>query len=112
MAAAPYKVVLSIQTSEGKKSVPLTASDVNAAAWVFPSGGTELQLSSGQAVITDIIYTAAGTDTTSVDVFVNGINTGYRIFNGTNLYNVLGRQIQSTPIGIRAGALVKFVQNT
>lgn len=112
MAAAPYKVVLSIKTSRGAKSIPLTASDVNAAAWVFPSGGTEVQLDSDTCVVTDITYTAAGTDTSSVDLFVNGINTGYRIFNGTNLYNVLNRQIQNTPFTIKAGALVKFVQNT
>lgn len=113
MAAAPFKVSLSVQTSKGLKSIYLTASDVNAAALVFPSGGTEVQLDSGAAVIRDLICAPTyGTDTTNMSVFVNGIDTGYRIINSANQSGTVQRQVASTPIGISPGALVKIVQNT
>jgi len=113
MAAAAYKVVLKIINSAGQtRSLPLTASDVNSAAWVFPSGGTELQLSSVPCVIADAIYTAAGTDTSQVQVYINGVDSGIKLFNGTNLGTTYDRQVKSSPISIPAGALVKFVQLT
>ena len=112
MAATPYKIALTIRNPQGVKSLPMTASDVNAAFWLYPSGGNELQLSSLPCVISDIIYTAAGVDTTSVDLFVNGVNTGVRIFNGLNLATTINRQIASSPLSIPGGALVKFTQNT
>jgi hypothetical protein len=113
MAAAAYKVSMAVQTSSGNKTLFLTASDVNAAAWVFPSGGTEIQLDSSAAVIRDIILGPTyGTDTTTVSVFVNGVDTGMRIINSANQSGTYNRQILTTPIGIKPGALVKFVQNT
>jgi hypothetical protein len=109
MAAAPYKVSMNVNG----KSIFLTASDVNAAAWVFPSGGTEVQLSAGEAVIRDVIYAPTyGTDTTNVSLFVNGIDTGLRIINSANQGGTYNRQIMNAPIKIAPGALVKFVQNT
>ena len=113
MAAAAYKTVLSVTLSNGaKKSIPMTASDVSGAYWLFPSGGNEVQIDSGACVITDITYTSAGTDTSAADLYVNGFFTGYRLFNGANTISVLNRQVQNTPIGIKAGALVKFIQVT
>lgn len=112
MVAAPYKVVLSVVVDGQTKSIPLTASDVNAAYWLFPDGSNQNTLGNGAAVIKDIIYTAAGTDTSNVDVYVNGFYTGYRIFNGANLGTVLNRQVQNTPIGVRPGATIRFIQNT
>lgn len=112
MAATPFKVALTVRGAAGVRSVPLTASDVNAAYFLFPSGGSELQLSSAPCIISDMIYTAAGVDTTSSDLFVNGVNTGIRIFNALNLATTINRQIASSPISVPAGALVKFVQNT
>ena len=94
------------------RSVPLTVSDVNAAYALYPSGGNELPLSSLPAVITDMVYTAAGTDTSQLALYVNGVDTGIRIYNGANLGTVYNRQLQTSPISIPAGALVKFAQLT
>jgi hypothetical protein len=77
---------------------------------VFPSGGTELQLSSLPCVITDMVYTSAGTDTTQLVVYINGIDSGIRVYNGTNLASTFNRQIQSSPIVVPAGAIIKFTQ--
>ena len=113
MAATPYKVAMKVVNSAGQiKSIPFTASDVTTAAWVFPSAGTELPLSALPCVIADVVYTAAGVDTSQVQVFVNGIDTGIRIYNSANLGTVYNRQIQSSPISIPAGASVKLIQLT
>ena len=113
MVAAPYKVSMALQNAKGqRKSIYLTASDVNAAAWVFPSGGTELAVSAVDSVITDLIYSAAGTDTSQVAVYLGGIDTGLRIVNAANTYNTIQRQVATTPITIPAGIPVKLVQLT
>lgn len=117
MAAAPYKVTLALKQVNaagqvtGSKTLPMTASDVAAAFWLFPSGANNLPLSgSATTIIADIIYTAAGTDTTQVAVYMNGFDTGIRIYNATNLGTVINRQIASSPIVVPAGAVVQFVQ--
>jgi hypothetical protein len=111
--AAAYKVAMKVVNAQGQtRSIPLTASDVNAAYWIFPSGGSELQLSSVPSVIADVIYSAAGTDTSSVSVYINGIDSGIKLFNAANLGTVYDRQVKTCPIQIPAGALVRFIQNT
>jgi len=113
MAAAAFKVSLNLVNSVGqRRNLYLTASDVNAAAWVFPSTGTEMQLSSLPCSITDIVLSAAGTDCSNSTLYVNGVDSGIRIIHATNVGTVINRQIAMNPIAIPAGALVKFVQNT
>lgn len=113
MAAAAFKVSLTVRNSAGQERLLyLTASDVNAAALVFPSGGTEMQLSSLPCILKDMILSAAGTDTTNMSLYVNGVDTGIRFVNAANLYSTQFRQIASSPVQIPAGALVKIVQNT
>jgi hypothetical protein len=113
MAAAAFKASLTVRNAGGQeKMLYLTASDVNAAALVFPSGGTELQLSSLPCIMKDLVLSAAGTDTTNMSLFVNGVNTGIVLLNAANLYSAQFRQVASSPIQIPAGALVKLVQNT
>jgi hypothetical protein len=113
MSAAPYKVAIAVRNQAGQiTTIPVTASDVNTAYWIFSSGGSELPLSAMSCQIIDVVYTAAGTDTSQVYLFVNGINTGKIIFNAANLGTVYNRQLQTSPIGIPAGALVKFQQIT
>jgi len=113
MAAAAYKVSMRVRNSAGQvKTLYLTASDVNAAAWVFLSGGTELPLSSRNSVIEDVVYSAAGTDTSNVSIWVGGADSGTRIINSANLGTVYNRQIQSAPFAVPAGVPVKFIQNT
>lgn len=115
MVAAPYKVAITLAPAKNlgdRKSIPVTASDVNAEFWVFPSGGSELQLAPFETVILDAVYTAAGTDTSQVEVFINGISTGVKLFNATNLGTVYNRQVQNSPLRVPAGALIKFKQLT
>ena len=114
MVATAFKVNLSVRNSAGQfKSIPLAASDVNAAALTYPSAGTEVALSSLPCVITDVIATGAGgTDTSSISVYINGTDTGYRIFGSANLPTTVQRQVAQSPISVPAGALVKFIQNT
>lgn len=113
MAAAPYTVALAVDTSAGRRILRLTASDVNAAYWTYPSGDTALPLDGkGTAVIRDVIYSAAGTDTSQVAVFKNGVDTGIRFLNSANLGSVISRQIQGSPIAFAPGDVVKFQQLT
>lgn len=113
MAAAAYKVTLAVKNSKGQMtSIPMTASDVNAEFWLFPSGGSELPISQHPCTVYDIVYTAAGTDTSQVEIFLNGVSTGRKLFNSANLGTVYNRQSQSAPLQIPAGATVKFKQLT
>ena len=114
MAAAAFKVSMLVANSAGqKRTLYLTASDVNAAALVFPSGGTEMQLSSFPSKILDFICAPTyGTDTTNMTVYINGVDSGVRIINAANQSGTFNRQILTAPLDIPAGALVKIVQNT
>jgi len=113
MAAVPFKIAMRVVNSAGQvRSIPLTVSDVTTAFALFPSGGSELALSSLPSMITDMVYTAAGTDTSQLVVYINGVDSGIRIYNGTNLATTYNRQVQNAPIPIPAGALVRFTQLT
>ena len=115
MAAAPFKVSMKVVNSAGQsKNIYLTGSDVNAAALVFPSAGTELPLSSLPCQIADLILAPTyGTDTTNMTIFINGVDsTGMRVINSANQGGTFSRQIMSSPVAIPAGALVKIIQNT
>jgi len=112
MAAAAYTVSLMVATPRGNRVIRLTASDVNAAYWIFPSADTALPLSDGQATIIDTIYSAAGTDTSQVAIFANGVDTGFRIVNAANVGTVVGRQMQTARVSFAPGTIVKFQQLT
>lgn len=116
MAAVPYKVTLiaALGSSNGaRKMIPLTSSDVNAAFWLFPSGSSEMVLHGSQdAYIVDTILSAAGTDTTQVEIFLNGSSTGVKLLTATSLATGLSRPFQQAPMKIPAGSLVRFTQLT
>ena len=114
MAATPFKATVVVQNAAGQRvSKFYTVSDVNAAFYIALSGGTELPLSALPCKIVDVILSGAGVDTTTATIFINGTDSsGVRVVNSANLYSVLGRQFQSAPLAIPAGALVKFTQNT
>lgn len=111
MAAAAFKIAMTVRNAKGQaRSIPLTVSDVAAAFALFPSGSSEMTLSSTDAYVTDMVYTAAGTDTSQLQVFINGVDTGIRVYNGANLGTVYNRQVQQSPIFVPAGALIRFTQ--
>jgi len=111
--AAAFKISLMVRNAKGQvKPYSMTASDVNGEYWLFQSGGSELSLSSLPCVIDDCILTAAGTDCSQTELFVNGVSTGIRIYHAANLGTVYDRQLKSAKIVIPANAQVKFKQLT
>lgn len=73
MAATPFKGILTLRGQSGQEyALPFSASDVAAAFATFDATGlTTCQLP--EAVqLRDIVVTAAGVDTTRLDLFVNG----------------------------------------
>lgn len=116
MVATPYKISLiaALGSPQGpRKMIPMTASDVNAAFWLFPSGANELALHGNQDVyIVDAILSAAGVDTTNVSFFVGGSDTGVVLNNATSLATTITRPLQLAPLRIPAGLALKVKQNT
>lgn len=116
MAAVAYKIslVAALGSPNGeRKMIPLTASDVNAAFWLFPSGSSEMVLhGSKDTYIVDTILSAAGTDTTQTEVFINGSSTGTKLLNATSIGTIVSRPFQQAPMRIPAGSLVRFTQLT
>lgn len=114
MAAAPYKVLLVF--AQGSINGPriqynCTASDVAAAAFVFPDGGTDATLPPTPCYLVDVVLSPAyGTDTTTSDIYANSKTTGYQITNSANQVGGLNRQYQVAPLGFQPGARIKFVQ--
>lgn len=116
MAAAAYKV--SLIAAKGspqgpRKIFPITASDVNAEFWLFPSGSSEITLNGSEDVyIVDTIYSAAGTDTSQVEFYINGMAEGTKILNATSLATTVVRPFQNAPLRVPKGATFKAKQLT
>lgn len=116
MAAAAYKVsmIAAKGSPNGPRRVfPLTASDVNAEYWLFPSGSSEVTLNGSEDVyIVDVILSAAGTDTSQSEFYVNGLAEGTKILNATSLATTITRPLQQAPLRVPKGATVKIKQLT
>lgn len=115
MAAAAYKVTLivALGSPNGPRKVfPVTASDVAAAYWLFPSGSAD-QIFHGSmdTYIVDAIYSAAGTDTTNVNLYVGGMDTGTVIYNATSLATTITRPFNIAPFRVPGGQVFKARQN-
>jgi len=116
MTAAPFKALLVMAfgspRSENRITYPCTVTDVAAGTYVFPDLNTDVVLPSiyGNVYLVDVILTAAGTDTSTADIYVNGRNTPATIQNGANLASNQARQFLSAPIGFPPGARVKIIQ--
>jgi len=116
MAAAAFKALLSFVGQDG---VPFqyfcTVSDVNAAYYVYPDGNNDVVLPTNHGnviFLKDLILSAAGTDTTTGSIFINGKDTGEKVVNATNLGTNLTRQFMQNPMAIAAGARLRVLQNT
>jgi len=116
MAAAAYKV--SLLAAKGspvgpKKIFPLTASDVNGEFWLFPSGSSEVTLNGSEDVyIVDAILSAAGTDTSQAEFYLNGMAEGTKLLNATSIATTVVRPFQSAPFRVPKGATLKIKQLT
>lgn len=115
MAAAAFKATVKVRGQDGWTwAYPCTVSDVDAAFYVFPDGNNDVVLPTthGTIMLTDLILSAAGTDTTTADIFVAGVNTGVRIQNAANLASNVSRQFFGSPVAFAPGARVRIKQNT
>ena len=115
MTAAPYKVTMiaALGSPNGaRKMFSLTASDVNAAFWLHPSGASELPLHAGDVFIVDCIYSAAGTDTSQAEFYISGASTGVKLLNATSLGTIIGRPFQNAPLRVPGGQALKVIQLT
>jgi len=114
MTAAAYKV--SMIAAKGspngpRKIFPLTASDVNAEFWLFPSGSSEITLNGSEDVyIVDTILSAAGTDTTQSEFYINGMAEGTKLLNATSIATTIMRPFASAPLRVPKGATFKVKQ--
>lgn len=116
MAAAAFVALLNFVGANGVPfSYYCTVSDVNAAYYVHVDGQGQVSLPTDKGsfvVLKDIILSAAGTDTTTASILINGKNTGERVVNATNLASNLTRQFMQTPMRIAAGSTFRLLQNT
>ena len=116
MAAAKFNANLKFVGQDGFViSYPCTVSDVNAEFYIFPDGNSTVVLPSNHGVLSmiDLVLSAAGTDTTRADIYVNGKITGERVLNSANLGTNFSRQwTPATPLRIAPGASLRLTQVT
>jgi len=112
MAAAAFKASLIYKTASGKSKTRFcTVSDVAAAFYVFESGSTEPVINPTETCyLVDIVLSAAGTDTTTGEIYINGISSGVKFLNATTLGTVVGRPFLNAPVMIPAGSTFRITQ--
>jgi len=92
--------------------VSQTVSDVAAAYTINPDGSDFLALPSDQNyALIDLIVVTGGTDTNFENLFINGLDSGIKISNKSNLNTSNFRQFATAPIVIKAGSTMKFKQS-
>lgn len=116
MVAAPFKATLKALGQDGWTNFySCTVSDVNAAFYIFEDGQNVLTLPTNHGIVrfTDLILSAAGTDTSTATLFVNGKTVGVTVLNAANLGTNFSRQVSpQTPLAFAPGANIRFTQNT
>jgi len=112
--ATAYVATITLRNASGaQQAYNFTASDVTTEHWLSPSGEGAAILTAQGGVITDCIVSSGAGDTSQVQVYCNGVNSGRIIYKALNLATAVGgRQIQMSPIVIPKGANVAFVQVT
>lgn len=115
MVAAPFTETAIFQgRSNGRLvHIRLTLTDVTAGYAIGPDGLGVIQLPGDQDYnLKDLIVVTGGTDTSQQVVFANTLNTGLVIDNKSNLTTVQFRQFLTSPVGFKAGSLLRFQQLT
>lgn len=99
-------------TSNGKViHMPMTVSDVSGEYAVAPDGQGFIQLPSDQNyALIDVIVVTGGTDTSNQDIYINGLTSGLRIDNKSNLNTSNFRQFATAPVTFKAGSNLRFKQ--
>jgi len=114
MAAAPFTQTLILKgVNNGRVlHVGQTVSDVAAAFAINPDLADFLALPSDQNyAIIDLIVVTGGTDTNFQQLFINGLNSGIKISNKSNLNTSNFRQFATAPITLKAGSTIKLQQS-
>ena len=114
MAAAAFTQTLIFKgTSNGRViHVSQTVSDVAAAYAINPDGSDFLALPSDQNyALIDLIVVTGGTDTNFEQLFLNGLDSGIKISNKSNLNTSNFRQFATAPITVKAGSTIKLKQS-
>lgn len=114
MAATPFKIsmVAALGSPSGPTKIfPLTVSDVAGEYALFPSGSSEVVLNgSSDVYIVDMIYSAAGADTTQLELYVGGMAEGTKLLNATSTGSTVSRPLQQAPVKVEKGKTIKWKQ--
>jgi len=113
MVAAAFKITATFKARDGStKMRSLTVSDVANAYAIYEDGTTNAAIinTAQDVALTDLILSAAGTDTTQLEIFLNGASTGTKILNATSLYTGVIRPLQQAPLRIPRGATLTLKQ--
>lgn len=113
MAAAAFTQVAIFRGLRNGRSIHVaqTVSDVAAEYAVAPDGNGFVQLPSDQDyALIDLLVITGGTDTKFQDIYQNGLASGIRINNVSNLNTAVNRQFQVAPVAFKAGSLLRFKQ--
>lgn len=114
MAAAAFTQTLIFKGQGNGRVVHVsqTVSDVAAEYAINPDGSNFLPLPSDQNyALIDLIVVTGGTDTNFQKLFINGLDSGIKISNKSNLNTSNFRQFATAPIVIKAGSVLKLVQS-
>ena len=111
MATAYVGTIFSKGASGRYYTTPFTATDVNAALWIFPDGSSDLTFGE-PVVIYDLIVSSIVGDTSTAHMWSNSKDTGIVIQKAISGTAGVNRQIQQSPIPINAGSRLRFVQTT
>jgi len=114
MAAAAFTQTLIFKGASNGRVIHVaqTVSDVAAAYAINPDGSNTLPLPSDQNYgLIDMIVVVGGTDTNFQKLFINGLDSGIKISNKSNLNTSNFRQFATAPITIKAGSVLKLVQS-
>lgn len=113
MTAAPFTETLILKGARTGRVLHygLTVSDVAGEYAVAPDGNGFVQVpADDNYILTDLIVVTGGTDTNFQQLFINGLDSGLKISNKSNLNTSNFRQFLTAPITVKAGALLRMKQ--
>jgi len=113
MVAAAFTQTLIFKGAANGKVIhfPMTVSDVVGEFAIAPDGQGFIQIPSDQDYrLVDLITVVGGTDTTAQEVYANGLNTGLKSDNKSNLNTSNFRQFATAPVGFKAGSNLRLKQ--
>lgn len=113
VAAAFSQTMIWKGTSNGRViHMPCSLDDVAGNFATFPDGNAFLQLPSDQVyALIDVIVVTGGTDTNFQNIFVNGLDSGLKLSNKSNLNTSNFRQFATAPVQFKAGSLIRLKQS-